>query len=481
MKKYPETPNYTGLNTPSGVEWRQFDLDVEGDIPVEIEGSFFRAVPDPQYPPFDADEPVLSDDATVHRIQFKDGHVHTDLKFVQTARYLAERKAQKRLFGRYRNPYTDLPEAQGVDRTAANTTPIWHGGHLLLAKEDGRPYKVDPETLETVGSWDYNGKLTSLTMAAHPRIDPETGEMFFHGYEADELCSNKVAYGIADKNGNLISEQFFDAPYTSLMHDMVITKNYALFPIFPTTTDLDRVKAGGLHWLHEQDKESWLGYMPRYGNTSEMKWIKGPKGVSSFHFVNAFEDDDGKVHVDLCLYDTVFFDFVRYPSGINKHMSEIKASLTRWTIDPQNPDLGITESEIGPGGDMPRIRDVDQGRPYENVWYLCYNPELGPPMIGGPLGATVNQMMRLNLTSGTIDYLRLPPGHALNEPVHVPSKDGQDNGWLILVVDAQISDDDYRSEVWIVRADDIAAPPVAKVKFPVRLRPQVHGWWVPGK
>jgi carotenoid cleavage dioxygenase-like enzyme len=478
MRQFPQTPNYLGLNTPLGIEWQAFDLEIEGEIPAEIEGSFFRAVPDPQYPPFHEDDTVLADDGMVHRIQFKGGHVHSAQRYVQTARYCAEREANKRLFGRYRNPYTDLPEVDGVDRTTANTTPIWHGGHLLMAKEDGRPYKVDPETLETIGSWDYGGKLKSLTMTAHPRIDPETGEMFFYGYEADGFCSKTISYCIANADGELVSEQQFEAPYASLLHDFVITKNYVVFPIFPSIADADRCKSGGLHFMHDQQRESWLGIMPRYGKVSEMQWVPGPRGVSGFHHVNAFEDDAGQINVDICLYETVFFDFIRFPSGINKTMPEIEASLSRWTVDPKNLSKGIESRVLGPMGDMPCIRDRDQGRPYKQAWYLCYNPEGGPPMFGGPLGATVNQMMRIDLETGEVNVLLLPPDTAINEPVHVPAANDEHGGWLLAVIDKKIAEDDYRSEVWVLKADDIAASPVARVKLPVRVRPQVHGSWV---
>lgn len=47
----------------------------------------------------------------------------------------------------------------------------------------------------------------------------------------------------------------------------------------------------------------------------------------------------------------------------------------------------------------------------------------------------------------------------------------------MMVVDREAGDD-YKSELWIVDADDVAAGPVAKVRAPVPLRPQVHGWWV---
>ncbi len=89
-------------------------------------------------------------------------------------------------------------------------------GRLFMTKEDGRPYEVDPHTLDTRGYWDYDGKLRSQTVTAHPRIDPVTGEMFFFGYEAGGLATRDVAYCIADRDGRLKSEQWFQAPYCRL-------------------------------------------------------------------------------------------------------------------------------------------------------------------------------------------------------------------------------------------------------------------------
>src|SRR5204863_3477031 len=57
---------------------------------------------------------------------------------------------------------------------------------------------------------------------------------------AGGLCSDDVAYGIADAEGNLVSEQWFKQPYLATIHDFVITEKYAIWPIFPTTADLDR-------------------------------------------------------------------------------------------------------------------------------------------------------------------------------------------------------------------------------------------------
>ncbi len=109
---------------------------------------------------------------------------------------------------------------------------------------------------------------------------PGDGELFCFGYEADGLASTKVAYAIADRDGTLVREQWFDAPYCAMLHDFAITERYAIFPVFPTVCDAERVRAGGEHWIHHPDLDSWLGVMPRYGDVSQMKWFRGPKGVT---------------------------------------------------------------------------------------------------------------------------------------------------------------------------------------------------------
>jgi len=480
MKQFPGTLEYTGLNTPIGEEYQIDSLAVEGRIPAEVEGSFFRAVPDPAFPPFTEDGgAILSGDGMVSAVRFSGGRVGFAMRYVQTARHRAELQAGRALFGKYRNPFTDRPEAKGIDRTVANTTPVWHAGRLLMTKEDGRPYRVDPRTLETLGRYDFGGKLRSETVTAHVRIDPGTGEMFFYGYEADGLASTKVAYGIADKHGDLIHEQCFDAPYCALMHDFAITESYALFPVYPTTCDAERVKAGGDHWVHDMGRDSWLGVMPRYGDVAQMRWFRGPKGVFCFHMMNAFEDAEGRIQFDQCLSNVNVFPFIQRASRLNVPPAEAGSRLARWTLDLGSGSDTVIETVIGPPGDMPVIPAAFQGRPYTHAWMLTMNPEVrGPPVLGGPVGAMFNTLLRLDFTDKPPQALALPPGQCFNEPVHVPSSKAGHDGWLVTIVDQQTGPLDFVHAVWILDAGNLAAGPVARIAVPHRLRPQVHGWWV---
>jgi carotenoid cleavage dioxygenase len=484
MGAFPQTIHFIGSNQPRRMEISIRDLTVEGEIPADIDGAFFRAVPDNAHAPMFDDDIALNADGMIAKFNFENGAVDFGIKYVETERYLAEKKARRALFGRYRNPFTDDPIVEGVDRTVSNTTPVWHAGRLFMTKEDGRAYEINPHTLQTAGKWDYYGALKSATFTAHPRVDPVTGELFFFGYEAGGLCSDQIAYGIADKDGNLVSEQWFAQPYLSTIHDFVITEKYAIWPIFPTTADLDRLKAGGAHWAHQQELESWLAIMPRYGTVEDMVWIKGPPGVSVFHEVNAYDDGD-LVHIDMCLTETNAFSFMREAGGIFREQQEIQGGLTRWTIDMSEAEPQIQERPLGPPGDLPRLADKDQGRPYNHTWYLSMNPNGGPPMPGGPVGVNFNALLRVEVGNGRVELMGVPPGAAISEPAHVPSREAGHGGWLVMVVDmpnnpnpGQQVPGDYSSELWVVAADAVEKGPVAKVKTGIALRSQVHGAWV---
>lgn len=480
MTAYPQTIHFIGTNTPRRMELSLRNLEVEGTIPADVEGAFFRAVPDNAHAPMFEDDIALNHDGMIARFNITGGAVDFDIRYVETERYLAEKAARRALFGRYRNPFTDDPSVAGMDRTVANTSPVWHAGRLFMTKEDGRGYEVNPHTLATAGKWDYQGKLKSQTFTAHPRVDDRTGELFFFGYEAGGLCDPNVAYCIADKQGNLVKEQWFEQPYLSTIHDFVITEKYAIFPIFPTLADLDRLKAGGAHWAHHQDKPSYVGIMPRYGDVSEMRWIEGPVGVSCFHEVNAYEDGD-LVHIDLCLTQSNAFAFMREAGGVHIDQRELQGALTRWTIDMSKDQLAITERPIGPPGDLCRLADADQGRPYNRAWYLSMNPQAkGPPMLGGPVGANFNALLRIEPGNGRVTMMEVPPGAGISEPAHITSATPGHGGWLVMVVDIPNSPNpsDYSSELWVVEADAVENGPVAKVKTGLPLRSQVHGTWV---
>jgi carotenoid cleavage dioxygenase-like enzyme len=479
-KPFPDTMDFAGWNAPSRIECDIYDLVTEGIVPEEINGCWYRSIPDPQYSPMLGDDTFLSGDGMVSLFRFENGHVDFKMRYVKTARWKAERAARRSLYGLYRNPFTDDPSVKGKPRNVNNTTPIYHAGKLFALKEDSHAMELDPHTLETIGEWDYDGKLKSQTMTAHTRLAPDTGDLYFFGYEAGGLVTKDVSFCVADKKGNLTREEWFEAPYVALMHDFAVTREHVIFPVFPITADLNRMKAGGHHWVFEQDKESFVGILPRDAHVKHMRWFRGP-ARSSFHFMNAYSEGN-RVHMYFGVSKVPPFPFMQKASGINLRPDQVRIGFVRWTFDLSKPGDAWEETIIGPSGDLPRTALKDQMSDFDIGYYQTFDPsnapKNGPPPIAGPVGAGFNTIVRMQVKTGKYTTLSLGPAVTVQEHIHIPSKKLGHEGYLAFVCDMH---DQQLSEVAIVEAEHIDKGPIARIKVPFRLRVQVHGNWVPAE
>jgi carotenoid cleavage dioxygenase-like enzyme len=482
---FPNTPDFIGHNAPSRIECDVFDLVVEeGAIPKDLDGTWFRSIPDPQFPPMLGHDTFLSGDGMVSAFTFANGHVDYKVRYVQTDRWKNERAARRGLYGLYRNPFTDDPSVRGRNtgvgkgnsRGAANTTPVFHAGRLFATKEDSRAWELNPRTLETIGEWDYEGRLKSQTMTAHPRFDPETGELHFFGYEAGGLCTTDVAYGVANKNGELVREEWLKVPYCALMHDFAVTREHAIFPGFPIAADLKRLEAGGPHWRWEAGLETFVGIMPRDASVNKLRWFRGP-ACSVFHIVNAYTEGS-KVHMDLCVSNVPVFQFIRDAANMQTRPDQIEGGVERWTFDLSKAGDEFQRQTIAQSADMPRTATKDMMRDYDVAYLARFNPQLAPPILTGPVGAGFNELVRIEVKSSRSKSLAMDVTSTLQEHVHIPSKKPGHEGYLAFVVDKHAEN---LAEVYIVEAEHLDKGPIARIKVPMRLRSAVHGNWIDSK
>lgn len=282
--EFPKSPAFSGFNTPCRLEGDIHDLEIKGTIPAEIDGTFFRIQPDPQYPPIFEEDIHFNGDGSVTAIRIGGGHASFKQRYVKNDKFRAERNAGRSMFGMYRNPFTDNEAVKGVIRTASNTNIVFWRGMLLATKEDGPPFAMDPETLETIGRYDFEGQVLSPTFTAHPKFDPDTGEMVCFGYEAggdghDASC-DIVVYTI-DANGKKTEETWYQAPFCGVIHDCGVSKNWIVLPMTPLKCSLDRLKKGGHHWAWDPNEDQWYGIVPRRrGKSEDIKWFRADNGDS---------------------------------------------------------------------------------------------------------------------------------------------------------------------------------------------------------
>jgi len=175
----------------------------------EVEGTFFRTGPNPQFPPRDPNHHWFAGDGMVHAFRVRDGKVDYFNRYVRTPKFLAEREAGKSLFGTFGNPMTTDPAWIGKDSGVANTNVIWHAGKLLALEEGHQPFELDPGTLASRGYLDYAG--TAKRFTAHPKIDPETGELVFFGYMVGVLelaIAVSLIAGLWVRGGSIVGVLF---------------------------------------------------------------------------------------------------------------------------------------------------------------------------------------------------------------------------------------------------------------------------------
>ena len=248
MAHFPDTPSFTGFNTPSRIEGDIANLVHQGEIPRELDGAFYRVQPDPQFPPRLGDDIAFNGDGMITRFHFHDGQCDFRQRWAKTDKWKLENEAGKALFGAYRNPLTDDDSVKGRYRSTANTNAFLFGGKLWAMKEDSPALVMDPASMETFGFEKFGGKMTGETFTAHPKIDPATGNMVAIGYAASGLCTDDVTYMEVSPTGELLREVWFKVPYYCMMHDFGITEDYLLLHVMPSIGSWERLEEGKPHF-----------------------------------------------------------------------------------------------------------------------------------------------------------------------------------------------------------------------------------------
>jgi carotenoid cleavage dioxygenase len=324
-----------GTGAPTRFEADIADCEVQGQIPRDIDGAFYRVGAEWYYPPMFADDGIVNGDGYVSMFRIRDGRVSFKGRWIRTERFRHNQEAGRQLYGYYRNPYTDDPyirdPANPGRRTVANTAPLIHARRLLALKEDGLPYELDPNTLETRGQWDASGAWRSQTFSAHPKLDPLTGEMVSFGYEATGLASDDLYIANLNAQGRVTDSVNVKVPYVSVIHDMALTHRHIVIPFGGYVTSEQRLKDGRIHWGWDATKPSMIGVMPRGGSAEDMRWFEGPERCM-MHTFNAHTEGD-KVILYAPFYDSNFFPFFPNVDGSPFNPAKARALVRRITLD----------------------------------------------------------------------------------------------------------------------------------------------------
>jgi carotenoid cleavage dioxygenase-like enzyme len=451
----------------------------DGKIPAELSGAFFRVQPDPQFPPRLGDDISFNGDGMITRFHFHDGQCDFRQRWAKTDKWKLEHDAGKGLFGAYRNPIGDDESVKGQIRGTANTNAWLFGGKLYALKEDSPALVMDPATMETQGYTSFGGKMTGQTFTAHPKVDPQTGNMIAFGYATTGLCSDDCTFYEVTPEGELIREIWFKAPYYCMMHDFAITPDYALFHIVPSIGSWERLEKGMPHFGFDTTMPVYLGVLPRReGATAEdIRWFKRDNCFAS-HVMNAFQEGS-KIHFDTAEAKNNMFPFFPDVHGEPFNGMEAMSYLTRWTVDmaSNTDDFASITKLTDTAGEFPRIDDRKTGQPYRYGWMLEMDMRRPVELRGGSAGGLLmNCLFLKDHETGAEQHYWCGPVSSLQEPCFIPrSPDAPEgDGWVVMVCNRL---EDHVSDLLLFDALDIEKGPIATIHIPIRLRFGLHGNW----
>jgi all-trans-8'-apo-beta-carotenal 15,15'-oxygenase len=345
--------------------------DIEGRVPVYISGSYYLNGPAAFSRAGVRYRHWLDGDGMVCRLRFSEGSIHFANRFVRTTKFNMEQKAERPIFRTFGTTFPGDILKRGIALESPGNVSVYpFHGTLLAFGEQALPWELNPDTLETIGPFDFGGMLTELSpVAAHPKLDQETGEVFNFGTFYSRGHSKLCLYSF-DETGKLRRRTNHQMEHPFSIHDFGLSRAHLAFYLSPYLLDVDAMVRGN------QSLMDSLQWQPELGSRLQIFSRNSGEQVASvplpgrycLHLINCFEEQQRLV-VDVIELEKPVYDqyqplpylFTNVPSG----------RPVRLVLDLDTQRL-VSRHELGYrlAPDFPAIDPVTAARPYTEFWML---------------------------------------------------------------------------------------------------------------
>ena len=443
---------------------------ISGQIPENLKGSLYRNGPGRLERGdfhvghwFDGDGAILA-------VHFAEGQARATYRYVQTAGYLEEERADKLIYGNYGMTATGSwwQRFGKTSKNVANTSVMALPDKLLALWEGGLPHSLDLETLETFGIENLEGLENRLPYSAHPKRDPQTGEIFNIGVSYGKNATLNIYR--SDRTGKLLKKGQTNLQGLSMVHDFVLAGDFLIFCVPPLRMNVFPVL------LNLQSYSESLQWQPQEGteilvfnrHSLELVSRNVVEPWFQWHFGNGHSDRDGNV----------VFDLIRYPNfATNQFLKEIafgktkthaKGTLWQMRLNPQTGEFLEMSELCDRGAEFPSVDPAQVGQNSRHTYLSIHRPD-----------AVINQeifgaIARYDYQTNTITEADLGKNRYPMEPLFAPDASNPDHGYVITVV---FDGDRECSEVWIFNSDRLDSEPVCRLALPSIVPMGFHGTW----
>jgi carotenoid cleavage dioxygenase-like enzyme len=333
--------------------------------------------------------------------------------------------------------------------------------------ETTMPMRFSPDTLETLGVFNYRRALKGQVSTAHPHYDAK--KACHYNYIAD--FGLRSVYRLCrignDGKQKVIAKLPVERP--SYMHSFGMSEDHLILTEFPLVVSPIDLRLSGKPFIQNYRWEPERGLVFHIVEKDSGKLVRTAiaDATFAFHHVNAFADGD-RLAVDVVTYpDATIIDQL--------YLARLRASapitatgtLTRFHV-PLTGDAPVTRRILADIPlELPRINYQDHaGKSYRYVWGTGVQTR----------GDFLDSIVKIDAESGTVATWHaagLYPG----EPVFVPSPSAtaEDDGVLLSIV---LDIDKDRSFLLVLDAATLNE--LARAAAPHAIPFHFHGNYFPG-
>lgn len=409
----------------------------------------------------------------LHAFSFCDGQVSYSNKFLRSdAFHIVFNKGSLDYVGFASDPcrslfkhlFTFFFPSQGIQNANVNVAK-WADDFVALT-EIPLPVKFDPETLDTLGVFNYQDELpkNKCWESVHAHYDAEKKTTYNYLIKYGKT-SFYTLYSFDNKTRHSLAEIPTSMP--SYMHSFAMTENYLILTEYPfLITPLDLITKRqpfikNFSWYPEKSTR-FIVIDRHLGN---IVGTYSTKPFFAFHHANAFEKE-GEIVLDIVTYNDAHIITSENLYIDTDDFSVDQSKLERFSLSLKT---GIISSEtlFSQFAEFPRIYEKYDGKSYQYVYLTGHNEPARnkTELLHG------ESLFKVNTTNK--EALRwFEKGCSAGEPVFVPTPDAkeEDEGVILsLVIDRN------HSHSFLLILDSKNFQEIGRVYAPHLIPPGLHG------
>jgi len=407
-------------------------------------------------------------DGLLTAFRFGDGGIAGACRLIDTPHLEEERAAGRVLYGAGSTP---APTWSGrmagrKYKNVANTNIVDFGGDVLALFEGAIPTRIDPASLDCLGTTDFGGTIKG-SFSAHPHRVAGTDHTFNFGIR----YGRKNGLRVYKRSGSGPVELLCHIPLDEvrpLVHDFMVTEGHIVFLVAPVGLRIWPIMAGFKSPL------SCMTWKPEEGAEVIIVSLANPEKprrfhVDSFfqwHFANGYERSGPRgteLVVDFIKRQD-FRSFSQLSSPDFGALDEFDPGrLTRAIIQPSKASIQFEElSDLN--CELPAVSPGCAGLRHRHVWMLQQISD---------------KVVCCDTHTGALEVAAMPDNWAAGEPTFVPdvarTRDEKD-GWIMSLAYDTTKD---RSGLVIWDAQRLGDGPIASTWLDHHVPPAFHGSFLP--